>query len=107
MLKPVPEAMIEAVVSHIVQGGSLASFSRLPDTPSQRTLHDWLRDPNFAAEVARACEWREDWYLDQIEEILDRTPAGSEAGMNRATAPLRQQLGRLRHRPGAVHRKAG
>lgn len=104
-VKPVPEAMVEAVVAHIVEGGSFASFGRLPGRPTPQTLGRWLRDPNFAAAMAQACDWREDWYHDQIEEILERTPPGPLREMKRAVAPLRQQLARLRHRPGATHRK--
>jgi hypothetical protein len=103
-MKPVPELVIEEVVDHIVEGGSFASFSRMRGAPSQGTLGRWMRDPNFAEAVAMACEWREDWYYDQIEDIARRTPPGPVREMNRAVGPLLRQLVRLRNRPGTRRR---
>ena len=105
-MKPVPELVVEDVVDHIVEGGSFASFSRLRGAPSQGTLRRWMRDPNFAEAVAQACEWREYWYQDQIEDIVTRMPPGPVREMNRAIGPLLRQLVRLRHRPGATRRPA-
>jgi len=105
-MKPVPEFMVQEIVEHIVEGGSFASLSRMPGWPTQGTLRRWLRDPNFASQVARACVWREDWYREQIADIARRTPPGSLREAKRAVGPLLRQLVRLRHRPGAVHRRA-
>ena len=102
-VKPVPEPEVEKVVSHIVTGGSFLSLSRLPGAPSQGTLRRWMRDPNFAGAVTKACEWREDWYRDQIEEIAMRTP-GPVRDMKRAAGPLLRQMVRLRNRPRAPAR---
>ena len=96
----VPVSQARAVVAHIIEGGSFASFSRLPGAPSEGVLRRWMRDPHFAEQVTRACEFREDWYEDQILLIAERT-SGSIREMERATAPLRLQLARLRRRPGA------
>jgi hypothetical protein len=100
----VPSVLVEEIVDHIVEGGSFASFSRLPGGPSRVTLRRWLRaDPDFAAEVAEACEWREEWYREEIGEIARRTPPGPLTQMKRSVGPLQRHLVRLRHRPGAVH----
>ena len=98
------ELLTEEIVDHIIEGGSFASYSRLPGGPSRTTLRRWLRaDPDFAAAVARACDFREDWYYEQIYEIAQRTPPGPVREMNRAVGPLLRHLVRLRHRPGAKH----
>jgi hypothetical protein len=102
--KPVPELLVEEIVDHIVEGGSFASFSRLPGGPSRTTLRRWLRDRDFAAAVAHACEFREEWYYDHIQMIAQSTPPGPLKEMNRSVGPLLRHLVRLRHRPGAVHR---
>jgi len=96
---PVPEVLVEDVVEHIVTGGTFLSYSRQPDGPAYNTLRRWMRDPHFAREVAKACEWREEWYRDQIEMVAGRTPPGPIRQMERAIGPLKRQIVRLRHRP--------
>nr|MEA2797302.1 hypothetical protein [Phenylobacterium sp.] len=101
---PVPAAVVEEIVDHIVEGGSFASFSRLPGGPSRVTLRRWLRgDRDFAAAVAQACEDREEWYEDQILMTAERTPSGPQRDRERSIGRLKRHLVRLRHRPGAVH----
>jgi hypothetical protein len=101
---PVPEPVVDRVVSHIVEGGSLASFSRLPGAPSQGKLRRWRRDPNFARKVARACEWREEWYRDQILMAAQDAAPGTAKETQRRIGALKRHLGRLCHRPGPVRR---
>jgi hypothetical protein len=96
---PVPKARVEDVVDHIIQGGSFLSHSRLPDGPSYNTLRRWMRDPNFRDEVAKACEWREEWYADRIQMAAERTAPGSVCDKARAIGPLKRQIVRLRNRP--------
>jgi hypothetical protein len=98
-IKPVPEVFVEEVVDHIVEGGSFLSFSRIPGAPAYTTLRRWMRDPSFAAEVAEACEWREEWLWGQVEDIAMRTPPGPIRQMERAIGPLKRQIVRLRNRP--------
>ena len=98
-MPPLPEIVVEDVVEHIVEGGTFLSYSRLPDGPSYNTLRRWMRDPNFRDEVAKACEWREWWYLDQIEMVAQETPPGPIREMERSIGPLKRQIVRLRHRP--------
>lgn len=101
----VPQWLSEDICEHIVTGGSFASYCRAGG-PSRTTLRRWVRvDPAFAAEVARACELRDDWLHEQVIDIAMRTPPGPIAQMNRAIGPLLRQMTRLRHRPGAAHRK--
>ena len=103
---PAPQPVLEDVVDHIVEGGSFASYSRLADGPSRTTLRRWYRrDPGFARKVDAACDWREEWYADEVMMAADRTAPGSVGEKRRAVGSLKQQLGRLRHRPGAVHRR--
>jgi hypothetical protein len=99
MVRSVPEPIAEEVVDHIVEGGSFLSFTRLPGAPSYGTLRRWMRDPDFADAVAEACEFREDWYDDQIAMVAERTPPGPVRQMERAIGPLKRQLVRLRNRP--------
>jgi hypothetical protein len=49
--------------------------------------------------VARACEWREDWFHDQILIIADRTVPAPVREMERSIGSLKRQLIRLRNRP--------
>ncbi len=95
----VPEPVVEEVVEHIVKGGSFASFSRLPGAPSQGKLRRWMRDRNFAAAVARACEFREERYEDQILMIAARTAPGPIREIEGSIGQLKRQLVRLRRRP--------
>ena len=105
--RPVPEVLVDDIVGHIVEGGSFASYERAGG-PTRATLRRWHgRDPAFAEAVAQACEWREDGYEDQILDIAMRTPPGPLRAMNRAVGPLKRQLVRLRHRPGAAHTRRG
>lgn len=99
MGRPVPEAVIEDVVGHIVEGGSFASYARQPGGPSFNTLRGWMRDPAFAAEVARACDWREDWFADQILAIAMEGSPQTLGARKRAIGELKRQVVRLRHRP--------
>jgi len=103
----VPEPRAREIVEHIIEGGSFATFSRRPGGPSRATLRRWLRDRRFAAEVAWACEAREDWYNDRIQMVAETTPLGPLREMKAALGPLLRQLTRLRHRPGATHRRRG
>jgi hypothetical protein len=103
----VPAEVIEAVVDHIVLGGSFASYSRLEGGPSRTTLRAWFRrDAAFAGAVRGACADREAWYEDQILMAAEDLAPDAVGEAARAIGSLKQQLGRLRHRPGAVHRKA-
>ena len=103
----VPAPVVEDVVDHIVEGGSFASYSRLPGGPSRTTLRAWFRrDAAFARAVRGACEDREHWYEDRILMAAEGAAPGTAAVRARAIGSLKQQLGRLRHRPGAVHRRA-
>jgi hypothetical protein len=101
----VPEPVVEEVVDHIVKGGSFASFSRLPGAPSQGKLRRWMRDRNFAAAVAQACEFREEWYEDQILMLAEGSRAGPAGEAERSIGRLKRQLVRLRRRPGTPKRK--
>jgi len=103
----VPAPVVEDVVDHIVEGGSFASYSRLPGGPSRTTLRAWFRrDAAFARAVRGACEDREHWYEDRILMAAEGAAPGTAAVRARAIGSLKQQLGRLRNRPGAVHRRA-
>ena len=98
--------MAQAIVDRIVRGGSFASIGREPRMPSRQTLRRWVAvRPDFAAAVAQACEHREDWYYDQIQMIAEDATPGTVAEAKRRMGPLLRQLVRLRHRPGAVHRR--
>jgi hypothetical protein len=100
--------MAEAIVDHIVEGGSFNSVGRKPWAPSRGTLRRWVHArPDFAAAVAQACVDREDWYEGQIAEIAESVTPGTVQATRRRMGPLLRHLVRLRHRPGVVHRKAG
>jgi hypothetical protein len=74
--------------------------------PSRQTLRRWMRvRPEFAKAVAWACHHREDWYHERITLIAETATPGNLKAARRQMGPLLRQLVRLRHRPGAVHRK--
>jgi len=91
--------MTKAIVDRIIEGGSLRSIGREPGMPKARTLWSWIaKDADFSAEVSRACDHREDWYIDQMTQIADE--AGSRAEYRRRASPLARQHARLQNRPG-------
>jgi hypothetical protein len=98
--------MTDAIVERIVEGESLRSLAREPGMPAARTLYDWVsRRPAFAAEVAQACDWREDWFRDQAEIILEEAgPIGGKA-LRQQLSPLRTRWARLQNRPGRKWRE--
>jgi hypothetical protein len=98
-------ALADAVTDRIVQGESLASLANDPDMPAAGTLYRWVRDhPDFAAQIARACDLREDWYRDKMVEVLDRGLGEPMKELTRRMAPFSRQLVRLKHRPGTKRR---
>ena len=100
--------LTEAILGRIVCGGSFASIGREPAMPSRQTLRRWVATrPDFARDVAQACEHREDWYRDQIQMIAEDATPGTAKAAKRRMGPLLRQLVRLRHRPGAAHRRKG
>lgn len=100
--------LTDKIVAGIVTGGSLRSVAREPGMPAAGTLYGWVkRDADFAAEVAQACDWREDWYLDQMEIILDEAGPMTGKALRQQLAPLRTQYARLQNRPGRKWRGEG
>ena len=97
--RPVPEPLAQDVLGHIVDGGSFGSYSRRPGGPARNTLRRWMRDPEFAYRVAQACEWREEWYCDQIALLAEQATPGNLGELKRRVGHLKGQLGRLRRRP--------
>lgn len=93
-------ALTELIADEIRQGESLSSLGRRPDLPCATTLYAWVRkQPAFAAQIAQACEDREDWFTDQVMMLADGP--GPFAERYRQIAALKRRLGRLQHRPGA------
>jgi len=89
------------IVDRLRQGASLRSLSQEAGMPSQGAMYSWARTrPEFARAVAEACEDREDWYRDQMLDLVIRAGPMSEKALTRLTAPLSRQETRLRKRPG-------
>ena len=98
--------MTEAILDRIVMGESLRSLAREPGMPAAGTLYSWIaKRADFADEVAQACEWREDWYLDQMTLIAEEAGAMSGADLRRRLGPLAQRRARLQNRPGRKWRE--
>lgn len=94
-------ALADIITDRIVLGGSLNSLSKEAGMPGRETLYRWVRDhPDFAADVARACDLREDWYTDQMADVLATGLGEPMNELRRRMAPFSRQLGRLKHRPG-------
>ena len=98
--------LVEDVADHIVEGGSFASYSRAPGGPARGTLRRWYRaDRAFARAVDEACERREEMLDFELWLAAEQVPPGPVKEMTRAVAPIIRNMVRLRHRPGAVHRR--
>lgn len=98
-------ALTQAIADEIRQGESLSSLSRRPGMPCASTLYAWVRkQPAFAAEIAQACEDREDWFTDQVMMLADGP--GEMKARYRQIAALKYRLGRLQYRPGAKRARA-
>jgi len=96
------------IVDRLRQGQSLRSLARQADMPSQGAMYNWVRTrPEFARAVAEACEDREDWYRDQMLDLVVRAGPMSQKALTRLTAPLARQETRLRKRPGWKQRREG
>lgn len=97
----------EDIVDAIVTGATFASIAR-EGGPSRTTLRRWVgARPDFASAVAEACELRDAWFHEQVSAVAETTPPGGVAEAKRAVGPILRHMTRLRHRPGAVHRKRG
>ena len=97
--------LTQVIADEIRQGESLSSLSRRPDMPCSATLYSWVRKhPAFAAEIARACEDREDWFTDQVMMLADGP--GDLKGRYRQISALKHRLSRLQYRPGARRARA-
>lgn len=93
--------LTEAITDELLVGESLRSLSRRPGMPSYGTLLNWVRTrPDFARQVAWACEHRAFWYEDQMAEVVARGGFSTVREMRRALAPLSKQMTRLRKHPG-------
>jgi hypothetical protein len=101
----VHEILVEDIVDHIVGGGSFASYCRAGG-PSRTTLRRWYRaDGGFARAVDEACDAREETLDFKLWVAAGQVPPGPVREMTRAVAPITREIVRLRHRPGAAHRK--
>jgi len=97
--------LTETIVGRIVEGASLHQLGAQPDMPSRPTLYAWVaKFPDFAAEIAQACQDREHWYRDQILMIAETAIPGTVTATRRRMAPLIGRLSRLRRRPGDKRR---
>ncbi|MDO9430079.1 MAG: hypothetical protein Q7T84_02135 [Phenylobacterium sp.] len=98
-------ALTQLIADEIRQGESLSSLGRRPDMPCAATLYAWVRkQPAFAAEIAQACDDREDWFTDQVMMLADGP--GELKDRYRQIAALKYRLGRLQNRPGAKRARA-
>ncbi|MGH6964588.1 MAG: hypothetical protein ACREE0_08880 [Phenylobacterium sp.] len=94
-------AALDRLCAGIVQGGSFSSLGGRDGLPTKVTLYKWAaRSPDFARDIAQACDQREDWYTDQLQMIADGAAALGPAEVRRRSAPILRQLGRLTKRPG-------
>jgi hypothetical protein len=93
-----PELTAE-IVEGLIEGGSLRSLGQRPDMPCAHTLYNWVaKRREFAVEVIQACEDRDDWYRDQIMEVL--LVHGFTPQSRAMATPLVRRLARLQNFPG-------
>ena len=94
-------AVLDTLRSAIIEGGSIKSLAGTRGLPCANTLYSWARrSPDLARQIAQACDWREDWYTDQMQIIAEEAQDLGVTEARRRVAPLSRQLGRLGQRPG-------
>lgn len=100
------EAVVEALLEAIAQGGTFSSLQGQNGLPTRQTLARWVRnDRAFAEAIAQACRDREEGLVAAQLDILARAGAMSDAKLRRLLAPLRRRVASLRTRPGSRRRK--
>jgi hypothetical protein len=100
--------LTDEIWHRIVMGASLRSLGAEPDMPSAGTLYAWVkRWPAFAAEVASACHWREEFLNDQMIDICQRNGPFGLAATKRQAAPLQLRANQLSKRPGWKRAREG
>jgi len=98
----------QQILDRLAAGERLKHICRDAEMPCQESVTGWMRrDPEFARAVAEACEDREDWYRDQMLDLVIRAGPASQKALTRLTAPLSRQETRLRKRPGWKRRREG
>jgi hypothetical protein len=103
--RTIPTELAAFVVDWIKDGESFASLAR-KGFASRTTLRRWYRaDADFARAVDEACWDREEDLEFQLWIAAERIPPGPPREMTRQIAPFTREIARLRHRPGAVHRR--
>jgi len=97
-------ALTQAIVAHILRGGSLHSAARaVRGAPHHVTLYGWMRRrPAFAQEIAWACVARDERLLDLGLIMAGAASPGAAAGDQGRLAALRKRVGQLR----GGHRRA-
>lgn len=92
---------------HIAADGSLHSLAGRHGLPSLKTLYRWVSDdPAFAAEVAQACEVRDEHLGAFIDAAMARARNPTARSLIRlALGPRSRQRARLRNRPGKKWRR--
>lgn len=71
----------DEICRRISQGESLISICKSEGMPDKSTVLDWLfKEPDFAAQYARAREAQAEHYLDEIIAISDDSALDTEMG---------------------------
>jgi len=66
------ESLVDDICDHLATGKSLIDVSRLQGYPSRDSMYrQMLRDPDFAARIARAREAQQHHEADKIVELAD------------------------------------
>ena len=66
------EELADSICNQIAQGDSLNQISKREGMPDAATVHRWMnKNPDFAANIARAREAQAEFYAESIIEIAD------------------------------------
>ncbi len=97
----------DEIGDRIATGGSLRSLGADAAIPCAATLYRWVAlSPEFAGEVARACDLRADLYSDMMIDICERNGPLRLAATRREARPLQWRVNQLAKRPGWKRRRA-
>ena len=79
--KKPPKNQVDAICFWVSEGKTLSAYCREPNTPAFRTVYDWIdKDPEFAAQFARARIIGHDSIANECFEIADEMPPIDDRG---------------------------
>lgn len=87
-----PDASLDELIEHVVEGGTLADWCRVRGLAYSTVMHWLQREPKRAAAYERARMMRAEQWAQEIIAIADRSSARSPAEVRRELQRMRAQM---------------